>query len=182
MTDIDYDRILRREMRWAIQTKQQCKATDPDDFPMRVSVTGPKGELVRTPIRWGSMADKYDVMELLSGMCKMVHASAAIITTDARFLNIDAFCIEFNLPTPTPENSEAWEEQRRRVMEPYGFEMKNLPRHTFDETLICSAYGPRIAKMHMTPYDVVAGRFVFQPSTMTGDDEAVRVNMIPQWW
>jgi hypothetical protein len=178
----DLDLLLQEEIMWAIAQKQKCPVDEPEAFAMRVKVIGPIGQIANTPLQWGSMEQQHAMMAALSEVCKRTYAQAAIITTDIRYLLPEQFCEHFGLPMPTPATLKQWNKERERVMKPFNYEFGKLPRHTWEEALMATAYGPRVSKMVTAKYQVQGNGFVFQPPERLPDNGGLQVCMLPAWW
>lgn len=178
---IDFDGILQAEMAWAMEQKRRLSVARQDDFQMRVSVVGQRGEIARTPIQWDSEALKRRVMRALSQACKELDAAAVVVASDVRCLNLEAFCAFFSIAVPKGrEDMDAFERERQRVMEPYDFYMGNLPRELWEEYLMVFAHGPRVKRALRCAYRVEGGSFVFEP--VAEDGGVMSIPMIPAWW
>jgi hypothetical protein len=176
---IDFDKLLDDEMDWAIA---QRRALGPgnDDFQMRVQIVGPVGQIAKTPLQWTSEQEKHKCMYVLAEVCRITVAQAAIVTSDIRRLEVDAFCKHFGIAPPTPSTLDAFERERQRVMKPFDFYMGNLPPHLYADALMCFAYGPAVKKIRCCEYRASDGRLIFDPqlSQVTG----LQIDMLRPWW
>jgi hypothetical protein len=176
---MDWDAVLRSEMDFAIEQRRKVKGDE--EFLMRVRVVGSHGQIANTPLRWCDKQEKRRAMHVLSEVCKITNAQAAIIVSDARHLNVPGFCKRFNLPEPGPETLDAFEKERLRIMQGYDFYMGNLPRDTWEENLMVMIYGPRVCRMGIVEYTKSGDEIVFEPM-MDNRDGEITVSMLQAWW
>jgi hypothetical protein len=176
---VDWDGLLKSEMGWAIAQRREVQGED--EFKMRVKIVGPKGEVATTPFVWNSERHKHLVMKLVSEMCKMLNAQAAIIVSDTRFLNVPGFCKCFQIPEPGPGTWDAFHRERMKIMARFDYYFGNLPRETWDEALLVAIKGPRICRAAMTRYVNDGGKISFEPMNEMRDGN-VHVGMLPTWW
>jgi hypothetical protein len=177
-TGVDWDRLLRNEMEWAIQQKRIV--TTDDGFKMRVKIVGPSAQIAHMPVTWANEDEKRRAMLAVSHTAKLTLSQAVIITTDARFVNVPGFCKRFGIAESTATNFEAFELERRRIMKGFDFYMGNLPADCYDDNLLVMVKGPRIARMMSTKYAIVEGVAVFEQVEDKG--EKITIEMIPEWW
>ncbi len=184
MSNIDFDNILTSELGWAVDQKRSLTPQDSQEaFQMRVRAVGPNGEIATIPgAIWSDRQQQRRVMQAVSEACKEIGAAAIVVTSDARFLLPKNFSEHFNIPMVTLDTMESWEKERQRIMKGYGNLMGNLPRHTWDEALICSIYGPRVKKFGMLAYRAKGPEFVFDPPIITNEESKFQQYMIPAWW
>ena len=177
-TGVDWDRLLRNEMEWAIQQKRIV--TTDDGFKMRVKIVGPSAQIAHLPVTWANEHEKRIAMWLVSRVAKRTFSQAVIVATDARFVNVPGFCKRFGIAESTATNFEAFELERRRIMKGVDFYMGNLPADCYDDNLLVMVKGPRIARMMATKYAIVKGVAIFEQVEDKG--EKITIEMIPEWW
>lgn len=175
----NWDQLLNEEMEWGMGQLRRLKGKD-DSFEMRVKVIGPNGEIAKTPLRWRDEQEKRRAMAALSHCCMVMAAQAAMVCSDARFLNTPAFCRHFEIPEPTPTTLDAFEKNRRRIMEPYDYYMGNLPPELYHDILMVWIEGPRVKRFAVMPYSRVDGRLQFEPKEEP--PTSVQILMLPKWW
>jgi hypothetical protein len=181
--ETDYQALMLEEMDWAIAQKIALGIKRGDDFKMRVKVVDQDGAVGLTPARWHSRDEMHAMMETLSRVCGTISARAAIITSDARFMQVKAFCEHFAIELPTSENIKAWEKKRRSIMRSYDNEMSKLPRPLWSEALMVGVKGPGVEKGLVSHYRVADDKYVFDPPTFNDDAEMIwSVKMLPAWW
>jgi hypothetical protein len=177
---IDWDRLIREEMEWAISQKR--KVVEDDAFRMQVKIVGPSGQIARTPLTWSSEQEKQKAMWAVSQVAKLTCSQAVMVIADARMTNVSGFCKRFGIAEPTTTAGyESFELERRRVMKGFDSYMGNLPADCYEDGLTVAIRGPRVTRVATTKYKVVKGVVVFEP--MFDDKESKgTVEMVPAWW
>lgn len=178
MAENYWDKLLADEMAWAIAQRTEVKRDE--EFMMRVSIVGPGRQLFRTPLVWKSEEQKRLAMKLVSHVCGQLSALAVVVATDARMLNVPGFCRRFNIAEPIPPDYEAFNRERRRIMENFGNYMGNLPADCYEDALIVWIKGPAVCIVSQVKYQANGETIVFEPENR--GSEKSQVLMLPEWW
>jgi hypothetical protein len=182
MADTNFGALLAEEMDWAISQKRRLGVEAGDNsFQMRVRIVGPNGELATTPLSWTSMDEKYRAMAALAEVCRITFARAAMVCSDVRTLNTEAFCVRYGVVRPQ-DDMDGFERGRLRVMEEQigSLSFEDLPRDLCIEALMVFIKGPKVQLAQVCGYSVVDGVYVFEkPVDLDG---RVTIGMLPEWW
>lgn len=175
---MDWDGLLKSEMDAAVRQRARLKGDD--EFVMSVKMVSSRGDIADTCLIWRDGEDKRLVMKLVAQCCQVLGAQAVLVTSDARFLDVDGFCRRFNVPRPEA-GFEAFDRERRRVMAGFGDYMGNLPNDCYNDVLIVAVKGPSINRFVSTAYRVTENDIVFS-KTEEQQTGFVEINLIPTWW
>lgn len=173
---LNIDEILIDETFKAIQTKRTLKSSE--EFLARIDIVLPTGQIISSPpVSFSSPERKRNLMRALSIILGAIEAQAAIITTDARYLNHDAFVAYFEIKD---SSREAFMTEYQRILAAHGNSMSNLPRQLWKEALCVTIVGKDVSRVALTEYTIESGQYVFKPIEFIAGN--VEVNLLPQWW
>jgi hypothetical protein len=144
-------------------------------------VVGPNGEQGLVPTPYKNRDDKHTMMAALAFAAREASATAVVIVSDTRMVDLPKFATYFNIPTPEMMDQEKWEVIYADVLEKqFGGNIQNLPKELLTDALIVAAKGPFVREHVLTTSyrESVGDTLVFGETTSMG----TKVMMLDDWW
>jgi hypothetical protein len=163
--------------------KQREEMLYDDHFKMRITLVGPTWQRARLPFVWTSSDEKREMMAKVAYLARAMEAKGVLITSDARFIMSEDFTAHFKMEAHTAENSKVWMEEYDRIMKRYDYEMVNLPRHVWRETILVALKTPQFGDEWKTqPYTKSGNRIMWLPVEEGMEGASVETKMLRNWW
>lgn len=163
-----------------------------ESFVPKIMFVGPNDECVLGAMTWRDEREKYAKMAAAAEAAKGMFAQAIAFVSDTRWLQSDKFNEHFKIDGPAkPFNDKNMREYQTRyyaILREHGGQIKNLPRHLWNEAVVAAIKGPRCGThTRLAPYIQGPGDKVqyIPPTGAMGakdDNWEERMNLIPAWW